>query len=70
MKMKMKVKGKSSYKPNMPVTGLDKAKRNRKIRHHKQMAADAVGEQIKKDEAVVTSWFSPQKYKGFKTNYK
>ncbi len=70
MKMKMKVKSKSSYMPNMPITGIDPAHRNRMIQKHRQKSADKRGEQIKAEDAMVTSWFSPQKYKGFKTNYK
>ncbi len=67
MKMKMKVKSKSSY---MPITGIDPAHRNRMIQKHRQKSANKRGKQIKSDDALVTSWFSPQKYKGFKTNYK
>ncbi len=70
MKMKMKVKGRSSYKPNMPITGIDSASRNQKLQMHKQKNADAIGKQIKADNATVTSWFSPQRYKGFKSNFK
>lgn len=70
MKMKMKVRGKESYKPNMPIGGIDNNSRNRILQANRQKSADSLGKVIKKEDAMVVSWFSPQKYKGFKSNFK
>ena len=68
--MKMKVKKRVTYKPNMPIGGVDNPTRDRINQSMKQVNANETGKQIKADAGLVASWFLPQKYKGFKTNFK
>ena len=70
MKMKMKVRKKASYKPNMPIGGIDNPSRDRINQSMRQVNANETGKQIKADSALVTSWFKPSKYLGFKSNFK
>lgn len=62
----MNVKPKSDYQ----VRARDKATRNRILQATAPKQAKSAGKQIKKESAIVASWFSPQKYKGFKTKIK
>ena len=66
MKRKPMVKG----RPAANASNQDKATLNRDRQGNIQASADAKGEQIKQEDALITSWFDDTKYGGFKMTKK
>jgi len=70
MKMKMRIKGRPVINSQITELATDKATRNRKIQAGAKESGNRKFAHIKKQTSMVASWFSPQKYKGFKSNFK
>lgn len=66
----MKIKGRPYIDSKITKLATDKSTRNKKIQSRTNELKNSKMSLQKSQSAMVASWFSPQKYKGFKSNFK